>query len=225
MKVIVFAKSKGGVSASTLLYNLATYAASQGRGVLIGDLDPQGSVRKMWTLSKELVNPRLVKMKPHGVIESINLLTSAGYDKDFMFIDTPGSMFPVIRESVRTADLVILPTLPNPVDLDAQEDVINIVDEEGKRACSLFVLTKTEGGKGPRQLVENAKEFLKPYARHPVQEMPQRIDYARAAETGTAGWQVSKLCKADIKKIWEAMLSVMNDQAKKERTDVAKAIH
>ena len=131
MKVIIFAASKGGASKTTLLFNLATYAAAQGHGVLMGDLDPQGSLRNLWELRNELVNPRLVKMAK-TVGETANVIASAGYDKDFMLVDTPGSIFPIIRDAVAAADVVVLPTRPNPVDLRAQEDVVGMVEGERK---------------------------------------------------------------------------------------------
>jgi chromosome partitioning protein len=218
MKVIVFGASKGGVGKTTLLFNVATYAASTGRGVLIADLDPQGSLREMWTLRNELVNPRLVS-KVGKVAESVALLTSAGYDKDFFFVDTPGSLFPVIRDAVSAADLVVLPTRPNPVDLRAQEDVINVVDDERKLGRSLFVLNQTEKG----DLLEKAKAYLAPRARHPVAVVPKRVEYARAAGTSKAAWEVSKDAKADTKRLWEAMLAAMTTKPAATATEVTSA--
>jgi chromosome partitioning protein len=219
MKVIVFAASKGGVGKTTLLFNVATYAADAGRGVLIADLDPQGSLRELWTLRNELVNPRLVS-KVGKVAESVALLASAGYDKEFIFVDTPGSLFPVIRDGVSAADLVVLPTRPNPVDLRAQDDVINVVEDERKLRQALFVLNQTEKG----DLLEKAKAYLAPRARHPVAVVPKRTEYARSAGTDKAAWEVSKDAKADIKRLWEAMLAAMERPAAMEAIS-ARKIH
>jgi chromosome partitioning protein len=224
MQVIVFVASKGGASKTTLLFNLATYAANLGRGVLIADLDPQASLKEMWNLRGELTNPRLVsKLNPTAIEHGIELITSAGYGKDFILIDTPGSTIPIIRSAVSAADLVVMPTRPNPVDLRAMEDVINVVEEQGKLAKSLLVLAQTENP----ALTKTAKEFLMPRASRPILLMPKHVEYARAAATGKAGWELSAKCKKEIKEIWESVLEALNEQKAKEQINVtrSRAVH
>jgi chromosome partitioning protein len=237
MKVVVFAASKGGVGKTTLVHNVATYAANRAeRSVLIADLDPQKSLKELWTLRNELINPRLASNLTRPISESVALLSSVGYDKEFLFIDTPGSVFPIIRDAVAAADLVVLPTRPNPIDLRAQEDVTNIVEEEGKLRKTLFVLTQTEYEKPPKSekpskgkksarakppgkipLVETARQFLAARAHHPIITIAKRIEFARAAQTGKAGWELDKECEADIKSLWDAMLAVLATPAAKEK--------
>jgi chromosome partitioning protein len=113
VKTIVFAATKGGVGKSTLTYNVAV-AASEKHQVLIADLDPQRSLKRMWERRGELLNPRLVS-NVSDLGESVKLLTEAGYDKEFMFADTPGSMMPVIRNALLAADLIVSPRKPWPI--------------------------------------------------------------------------------------------------------------
>lgn len=218
MKVIVFAATKGGAAKTTLLFNLATYAASVGRGVLIADLDPQRSLRELWALRGELTNPRLVT-NISNVAQSVAMLSSAGYDKEFLLVDTPGSMFPIIRDAVSAADLVVLPGRPNPVDLRAQMDVIDVVEKAGKLGQSLFVLTQTENV----EMTEKAKQFLAPRAIRPIVLMPKRVEHARATETGKAGWELNKQCKAEIKRIWEAIADALQAQKSPQKEHQAHA--
>ena len=222
MKVIVFAASKGGVGKTTLLYNTAVFAAKTlDRSMRMADLDPQKSLKEIWTRSKELTNPRLVS-NISIVGEGVKLLTSAGYDKEFLMVDTPGSLFPVISDALAAADLVVLPTKPMPIDLFAQEDVINIVEEMGLLDKALFVLTQAETRSG---MIEKARDYLSLKAKHPIAIIPNRVEYSHAAETGGAACEENQQCKKEIERGSKCLRSVTPKTAmtaQKDQADVRK---
>lgn len=112
MKTIVIAKTKGGVGGSTLCYNVALYAAAQATPVCLIDRDPQESLTKMWVARSELINPILI-YDVESVARSVKLLTGANYDREFLFVDTPGSMMPIIVDAISAADLIVVPTRPS----------------------------------------------------------------------------------------------------------------
>jgi chromosome partitioning protein len=201
MKVIVFAASKGGVAKTTLCYNLAMAAAHKSR-VFLADLDPQGSLQEIWKRRNELVNPRLIT-DVENVARSVRLLTQAGYDREYMFVDTPGSMMSVITDALDAADLIVLPTQPSPLDLHAQDAVAARVERMGLRSKMMFILTRTTN----KADTEKAVEYLRPRTEHPILTMAERADYRRAAETGQAAWELSnnRDAKAEIRKIWDAV--------------------
>src|SRR5262249_41438725 len=105
MKVIVFASTKGGVAKTTLCYN-AALAAAEKSNVFIADLDPQGSLQAIWQRRNEVVNPRVIA-DIESVARSVKLLTSAGLDRDYLFIDTPSSIMPIITDAIMAADLIV----------------------------------------------------------------------------------------------------------------------
>jgi cellulose biosynthesis protein BcsQ len=86
MKIIVFAKTKGGVAASTLCYNVAILAAIKSQVFLV-DRDPQKSLEKMWYVRNELLNPRLV-IDVENVARSAQSLRGSGFNQEYMFVDT-----------------------------------------------------------------------------------------------------------------------------------------
>ncbi len=211
MKIVSFVASKGGAAKTTLLHNLATYVADvAGLGVLIADRDPQGSLRDLWERRGNMINPRLVSQIETSVAATAQVITSAGYGKDFLMVDTPGSIIPIMRDAIEAADVIVLPTRPNPVDLRAQEDVIKLVVSAGKLQRAVFVLTQAEKG----DLLDEADKFLSVYNR-PVLRMPKRVEYARAQKDGHAGWESAKPAKKDMATIWLAISEILS-----EHTDV-----
>jgi chromosome partitioning protein len=210
MKTIVFAATKGGTGKSSLAYNLAIKAAEKHQ-VLIGDLDPQRSLKRYWEKRGELINPRLVS-NIQSLPQSIKLLTEAGYDREYMVCDTPGSLMPVIRDALSAADCIVLPTQPSPMDWTAQEAVADLVEEMGLRDRTIFVVNKvTESKSG---LVEQAKEFFALRTKYPILVIKHRAEYARAVEKGRAGCELNKDANTEIGKLWKLVQTVIADQSK-----------
>src|SRR5262245_55533085 len=67
------------------------------------------------------------------VTQNVSLLKESGYEREFMFVDTPGSMATTIRNAVLAADCVVMPNGSSKVDWLAQEGVADMVDERGAR--------------------------------------------------------------------------------------------
>lgn len=212
MKVIVFAATKGGVGKTTLAYNIAVEAAKRSL-VLIADLDPQKSLKELWQRRGELVNPRLLT-SIDSVPQAVKLLTQAGYQHEYLVIDTPGSLMPIIRDAVAAADLVVLPVQPSPLDLLAQEAVAQLVGAMGKQ--TMFVLNRTESRLGA---TEQYIDYLKPMTPLPVQTVANRVYYSRAAVSGKAVGEMSKDAAKEIKTLWRAIQAAMEPKTKTTHTE------
>jgi chromosome partitioning protein len=214
MKIIVAAATKGGTGKTSLTYNLAIKAAEKHQ-VLIADLDPQKSLKRVWEKRGELINPRLVS-NIQSLPQSIKLLTEAGYDREFMFVDTPGSLIQVIRDALSAADCIVLPIQPSPMDWVAQEAVADLVQEMGLADRAIFVVNKvTETKSG---LVDQAKEFFAMRTRYPIHVLKHRAEYARAVDKGKAGCELNKDAGAEISKLWKLIQTVIADQSKAKET-------
>jgi chromosome partitioning protein len=218
MKVISYVASKGGAAKTTLVHNLATYVADVvGRGVLIVDRDPQKSLKDLWERRGVLINPRHVA-NVEKVADTVGTLMSAGYGKDYMMVDTPGSIIPIMRDAIEAADVVVMPTRPNPVDLRAQEDVIKLVTAAGKMDQAVFVLTQVEKG----ELADEAEKYLAMYHR-PILRMPKRNEYASAQKDGRAGWEIKPAAKKDLSTIWEAITAILRDTTDGQSKEASNA--
>lgn len=207
MKVVVFAATKGGTGKTTLCYNVALEAAKKHQ-VLVGDLDPQKSLKTMWEKRGELLNPRLVS-NITSLGESVRLLAQAGYDREFIFVDTPGSMMPIIKDAIGAADLVVLPTGPSPLDWAAQEAVADLVESMGLKDKTMFVVNKAEG---KSDMVARTKQFFEMRTALPMPIIKQRAEYARAAESGKGGIETNKDAAAEIRQLWAAIQTALKNQ-------------
>ncbi len=204
MKVIVFAASKGGTGKTTLCYNTSIFA-SRDHSVLVGDLDPQKSLKELWEKRGDLTNPRLVS-NMDSVVTSVKLLKEAGYDRDYLMIDLPGSLIRVIRDACACADLIVLPVQPSPMDLTSQEAMFDMVETMGKNDRTMFVLNRVEGRS---DLKEKALEFLQIRTRLPIPVIASRADYMRAAWDGKAGCEINKQADKEIAGLWKAINNAM----------------
>ena len=63
-------------------------------------------------------------------------LARAGYSRDYLIADTPGSFMRVIEEAITAADCVVLPVQASPLDVLAQEDIARLVNKRGKEKNS-----------------------------------------------------------------------------------------
>lgn len=211
MKTIVFAATKGGVGKTTLTFNVAVEAAKKHQ-VLLADLDPQRSLKTMWERRGELLNPRLVS-KVDNLAHSIKLLTEAGYDREFMLVDTPGSLMPIIRDAIAAADLVVLPVQPSPMDWTAQEAVADLIESMGMRDRTMFVINRAEG---KSDMVQKTVEFFRMRTRFPIMKVIHRADFARGVDAGKTGFEVNKNKDAakDIRDLWQGIKDALEQIAK-----------
>jgi chromosome partitioning protein len=155
VKVIVFAKTKGGVAASTLCWNVAAVKSQ----VFLVDRDPQLSLQKMWDARSELINPRHIA-DVENVARAAKRLSESGFDRDYMFVDTPGSIMPIITDALEAAYLIVVPTQPGQLDQWGQGAVVDRIDRLGLTRKLMSVLTRTQSGKGGADETDKAIRYL-----------------------------------------------------------------
>lgn len=209
MKVIVFASSKGGVGKTTLAFNTAIHAARAGARVQLLDVDPQKSLIDLCRRRRE--TPELVADNPQlfegggPVADAVATLEVSGFAGDYLIVDTPGSFVEILEEAIGQADVIVLPMKPSPLDLLAQQAVVDMVIGAGKIDRGLFVVNMAD----PRAaLTLDAVRAVKPVSPHRPAIVAQRQDYARAAITARAGVEVNKDAAAEIAVLWDAIVKI-----------------
>jgi chromosome partitioning protein len=201
MKTIVFAASKGGVGKTTLALNVAVEAAKHGT-VFIADVDPQKSLERFCEM-RAGKNPLLLE-GVESIPRTIEDLERVSYARDFLIVDSPGSMMEIITDAVSAADCIVLPMQPSAVDVLAQEDVLQIVGKMGKLKETLCVLNRVDGRVGIDDIVERVMTLFP----NPHVKITNRAVYQRALAKGLAGVELDKECAPDIRALWKAIQQI-----------------
>ncbi len=176
MHIIVVASQKGGAGKTTLLRSLAVATQQTVGRTAILDTDPQGSLTSWWNRRESEV-PVLVKVDPADLESGIAKLEAAGIE--YLFIDTPPSVHPELKDLLARATLALIPVRPSPDDLDAVGDTLALVEEAG---CPfVFVLTQAK----PRtRLQMQAVMALAKHGKLAPTVIHDRTDFPTAAITG-----------------------------------------
>lgn len=177
MKTLVLASRKGGVGKTTLAAHLAVAAERQGAGpVVLLDTDPQGSLASWWH-SRQADTPALAAAALDDLAAKLQALAAAGFE--LAVIDTPPAITAAIRDVVKLADLVLIPTRPSPHDLRAVGSTVELAIEAGRP----FVFAVTQAKPNARLTVQAVAELSAHGAVAPA-IAHDRVDYAAAMIDG-----------------------------------------
>ena len=205
MKKIVIAAQKGGAGKTTLARNLSVAAAGNGQDILCIDLDPQKSLRHWWDVRDDDTPAMLDRDPAPDMLETA--LNAAGHQFDLCFLDTPPAAGTWLVDTIRCADLVLLPVRPSPDDLRAIGSTLTAVTNA--KVSFAFVMMQT-----PRaRITEVAARELARHGRVAPVNIYQRIIYA---ETGTTGKGVTEAqnpkAVAEITLLWDYVKELINDE-------------
>lgn len=140
MKVISLASAKGGVGKSTLAVNLAAAIIEDGKSAVILDMDPQGSAL-LWD---ELRTKRTGRATPplagpmtlQGLRAELRAL--ARQRIDYVILDMPGLSSRDVEETLRFADLVLVPSRASIIDIAPATATIEAAMRLGKTFCYIM---------------------------------------------------------------------------------------
>ncbi len=175
MQVVAFGQSKGGVGKSTVCINLAVELPN----AAIIDLDEQKTVMK-WRSRRDALDlpaPRAVFGDLETLPRLLTWLANAGVE--IALLDCPGRRSPLVNEAIRLADLVIVPSRPRDIDIEASGETIAVAQRLGKPYAFLI----NSAAPGPR--AANFTQDLKEHG-HSVAPIVigERIAYADAVADG-----------------------------------------
>lgn len=177
MKTLVIASQKGGVGKTTIAAHLAVAAELSGAGpVVLIDSDPQGSLSAWWN-SREAQAPALAPASLAELPAKLEALRAAGVK--LAVIDTPPAITAAIRDVVKLADLVLIPTRPSPHDLRALGQTVDIATELKKPFA--FCVTQA---KPTARLTVQAVAALSAHGAVAPSIVHDRVDYAASMIDG-----------------------------------------
>ncbi len=195
MKTISLLAQKGGTGKSTLAAHLAVEACRTGpKPVVLIDLDPQASLRR-WYEKRQAEQPIMIHL---GAGNLGHVLDVCRRDDVGVIIDT--APHALEQAAATAADLVIIPTRPGVMDIEAIDATVDIVHGVGAEGVIVINATRPRG-----TMTAEAREALEIY------ELPicptaivQRAALADALIDGRGVQELDAKGKAaaEIKAVW-----------------------
>ncbi|WP_409562699.1 AAA family ATPase [Hyphomicrobium sp. MC8b] len=216
MRTIVLAASKGGVGKTTLTAALAAVAA-QSEKVAVIDLDPQQSLARWIELRQhypgKAKSPVLFK-DFEDLAAAVEKIRAQGYD--WLFIDTPPALMTHILPAIRTADLVLIPATPSPLDVEAVEPIIEMCRDYKKNFEFILNMVAGQGA-----VAAGAIKYLRHEGKVLADLIASRQIYSTAMSRGRTAPEADRTGKAtdEIKKLWK---TVKADARRAKDTVLAK---
>jgi chromosome partitioning protein len=194
MDVITAASCASGTGKTTLIAQLASFAA-HARRCLVIDADPRGSFalynsrRANGALPAAAVAPNIARQ--------LEVAEFLGYD--WVFIDTAPAVSPVLHDAIRVATMVIIPARAGFLDLATVRETADLVRNAGKPHAVVLNAVPTKGEVGAELLVADTRSFLERYD-IPVWagQISERTDFAPAV--GAA--DTRSLAETEIMALW-----------------------
>jgi chromosome partitioning protein len=188
VKTIVLASLKGGSGKSTITVNLAVEATGT---VATVDMDsPQGSLSHWWNARKAETPIFVDYLTPKGI--------------DYLFVDTPPQR--PDPDTIKAADLVIIPVKPSPNDLRAIGETLAVVERLQKPFCFAINMVK------PRtRITMNALQVLAQYGKVAPVMLGDRVDFAESMIDGLAVGELAPQSKSadEVTQLWTYVSSLL----------------
>ncbi len=200
MRTLSVLSRKGGSGKTTLTLHLAVAAEQAGLRVLVIDVDPQASAVS-WYEKREEKTPLFIKAGIRNIAQAVR--ASEEYGIDLVLIDSPPHTEQVASAAAQVADLVIIPTRPSILDLEAIGGTVDIV--KSVHRAGLIVLNACPA-RSP--VTEEARRALACYG-VPVAPLTigNRIAFQHALNSGHAVCEFDPRSKAaaEITALWHWM--------------------
>jgi chromosome partitioning protein len=156
VKIISLLAQKGGTGKSTLVAHLAVEACRTApKPVVLIDLDPQASLRR-WYEKREDEQPVMVDLGRDNLGHLLDACRRDGVG--LVIIDTAPHALEQAAAAATAADLVVIPTRPGVMDIEAIDATVDIVN--GVNATGVIVINATR----PRgTMTDEARQALEIY--------------------------------------------------------------
>jgi chromosome partitioning protein len=200
---------KGGTGKTTTVLGLAVAAARAGHDVAVIDLDPQATATN-WKDRRNEENPPVVSAQASRLRQTLEAAKSGGVE--FAFVDTAGRSDDSALNAARVADLVLIPSRPNIVEVETLPQVNDLLRLAGNPPA--FVLLNgihPTAGRASINEVHEAIRALFGLTVCPV-HLCQRSAYAEAMTTGKVPQEIDPEGKAgdELKRLFEFVCEFVN---------------
>ena len=141
-KIITVAQQKGGAGKTTLVAHLAVAYTAAGKSVAAIDIDPQESLTNWYRLREARQGGSGAGLLVNSIQgwRTRNAVTELAGAHDVVLIDSPPHAETEAKIAVRSADLVVVPVQPSPMDVWATKPTLELAAKE--KVPALMVLNR-----------------------------------------------------------------------------------
>jgi chromosome partitioning protein len=158
MRTIAVLAQKGGTGKTTLAAHVAVEAEKTGpRPVVVIDTDPQGSLTA-WYQRRKAEHPTLISPGRRPLAEALRIC--ADQDVGLAIVDSAPHAAKEALTAAQAADLVVIPTRPGVLDIEAIDATVDIADKAGKPAVIVINATRPRG-----PITDEARHALEAYGK------------------------------------------------------------
>jgi len=210
MRQIMVLNSKGGSGKSTIATNLASYYATQGYDVVLGDLDPQGSTLA-WLEARAAGRPPIRGVD--ATVKGARLPRSA----DLAIYDAPAAVHgSELGQLMRRADTFIVPVLPSPIDMRAAADFLGEMRQnkriQSRQARFGVIANRT---REYTNIYHELDDFLRHVRVTVLTQLRDSMNYIRAAERGLGIFELAPYRTATDREQWAPVIRWLNSKRSK----------
>ena len=204
-KVIAVVSQKGGSGKTTLALHLATIAVQKKMPSCVIDTDPQATAAAWGDWRGDFL-PAVVTSPPARLARIIENAGREGLD--LVVIDTPPHAEAAMREAVKAADLVLIPTRPRAFDLHALEGIADMVTFTGKPA---FVVFNGVPARATRMVAEAQEAAEKLGLQACPVTLGERADFHHSSSKGEVASEIDAGGKAaqEVDALWKWVRKVV----------------
>lgn len=194
---------KGGCGKTTLALHLAQALTADGPTLLV-DTDPQGSARD-WAEQAGGHSFPVVGVDRPGTLRNTIAQLAPAYD--WVIIDGAGTLAELTAHAIASADLVLIPVQPSPLDLWACADLVEQIRQrqaltDGVPAAAFQVTRAKRGTQLAREIRDVVREYDLPLLDGNIHD---RMVFAKSLSEGKtaldiepegkAAWEIFHLTK------------------------------
>lgn len=207
MRQIMVLNAKGGSGKTTIATNLASYYATQGYDVVLGDLDPQGAALA-WLEARSAGRP------PIRGLDATTKGARLPRGADMAIFDAPAAIHGAdLGNLMRRADTFLVPVLPSPIDMRAATDFLAEM-RRNKRIQSKqakFGLIENRA-RYHTNVYHELDDFLR-HLRVPIlTALRDNMNYIRAAERGLGIFELAPYATVTDREQWQPVIRWLNSK-------------
>jgi len=196
--IIAFMNTKGGVGKTTLSINLAHALALDNQKVLLIDGDVQASARE-WFEEVEKPIFTVVGYENEGLDKQINQLSQS---YDWVIIDGSAKQEKANVGQIKSADLIVIPVSPSPLDLWATSGLVETIKTRQEMTDGIpvagFQISKAIKG---TKVSSEIKDAVSAYGFELLNgSIHQRVEFVKSLSLGKTVFDV---CSKDSDEIFE----------------------